>query len=94
VGSSGITFEPEYGKGVLTIKWEDVEDLSTDGNFQVLYGEDEESDTPLAGFAGLTMPLLDPIAAKFSVLDEYDNTPTAGTTRNSLFIDIGLSLVW
>jgi len=50
VGSAGITFEPEYGKGSITIKWQDIEDLSTDGNFQVLYG-DEETDTPLQGFS-------------------------------------------
>lgn len=55
LGSVGITFEPEYGKGSLTIKWEDIEDLKTDGNFQVLYGEDEESDTPLAGFTQGTL---------------------------------------
>lgn len=55
VGSLGITFEPEYGKGALTIKWEDVEDLKSDGNFRVLYGEDEESDTPLAGFSEGTL---------------------------------------
>jgi hypothetical protein len=40
------------------------------------------------------MPLIDPIAAKFTVLDEYDNTPAPGTQRNSLYITIGLSLVW
>lgn len=55
LGSSGITFEPEYGKGSLAIKWEDIEDLKTDGNFQVLYGDNEESDTPLAGFAENTL---------------------------------------
>lgn len=51
VSSSGVTFEPEYGKGSLVIKWENIEDLKTDGNVQVLYGEDEESDTPLAGYS-------------------------------------------
>jgi len=50
VGSSSVTFEPEYGKGSITIKWADIEDLSTDGNFQVLYG-DEETDMPLQGFS-------------------------------------------
>jgi Protein of unknown function, DUF481 len=55
LSSTSITFEPEYGKGALTIKWEDVEDLKTDGNFQVLYGEDEEVDSPLAGFTEDTL---------------------------------------
>jgi hypothetical protein len=35
-----------------------------------------------------------PIAAKFSVIDEYDSTPATGTQNNSLYIAIGLSLVW
>jgi hypothetical protein len=52
VSATGITFEPEYGKGSIAIKWEDIEDLTSEGNFQVLYGEDEESDTPLQGFSG------------------------------------------
>jgi hypothetical protein len=51
VSSTRITFEPEYGKGALTIKWEDIEDLKTDGNVQVLYGDGEETDTPLQGFS-------------------------------------------
>lgn len=50
VSSTGVTFEPEYGKGSLAIKWADIEDLKSEGNFQVLYGEDEESDVPLAGY--------------------------------------------
>ena len=32
-----------------------IRDLKSDGNFQVLYGEDEESDTPLAGFSEGTL---------------------------------------
>src|SRR4029079_18177764 len=51
VSSTRITFEPEYGTGALKIKWEDIEDLKTDGNVQVLYGDGEESDTPLQGFS-------------------------------------------
>ncbi len=47
---TGIAFAPEIGKGALTIKWENVEDLKSDGPFQVLYGDNEESDGPLQGF--------------------------------------------
>jgi hypothetical protein len=50
VSSAGVTIEPEYGKGALAIKWENIEDLKSDGNFQILYGEDQESDVPLQGF--------------------------------------------
>jgi hypothetical protein len=42
----------------------------------------------------LTAPLIDPISAKFIVRDEYNNQPVAGTKRNSLFLTLGLSLVW
>lgn len=47
----GLTFEPEYGKGVLTIDWKDVEDIKSDGPFQVLYGDGLEADAPLQGFS-------------------------------------------
>jgi hypothetical protein len=50
LAGAGITFAPEYGKGALAIKWENVEDLKSDGTFQVLYGDNEESDGPLQGF--------------------------------------------
>jgi hypothetical protein len=55
VGSAGVTMEPEYGKGSLAIKWADIEDLKTDGNFQVLYGDGLETDTPLQGFNNGTL---------------------------------------
>ena len=49
--STGLTFEPEYGKGSLVIDWKDVEDVKTEGPFQVLYGDDLEADAPLQGFS-------------------------------------------
>ena len=49
--STELTFEPEYGKGSLVIDWKDVEDVKTDGPFQVLYGDDLEADAPLQGFS-------------------------------------------
>jgi hypothetical protein len=51
LSSAGLAFEPEYGKGSLAIKWEDVEDVKTEGPFQVLYGDDQEADAPLQGFS-------------------------------------------
>lgn len=50
LSGAGITFAPEYGKGSLAIKWESIEDLKSDGAFQIFYGEDQESDTPLQGY--------------------------------------------
>ena len=55
VNGAGISFAPEYGTGSINIKWEDIEDLKTDGNFQLLYGEDEEADTPLQGLSNGTL---------------------------------------
>jgi Protein of unknown function, DUF481 len=43
LSSGGVTFEPEYGKGSLEIKWEDIEDIKSDGAFQVFHGEDLET---------------------------------------------------
>src|SRR5262245_21527974 len=42
LSGDGITFEPEYGKGSLAIKWEDVTDVTTEGSFHVLHSEDQE----------------------------------------------------
>jgi hypothetical protein len=51
LSGAGVTFAPEYGKGTLVIKWENIEDLRSDGSFQVLYGDNQESDGPLQGFS-------------------------------------------
>ena len=51
LSSSGLTFEPEYGKGSLAIDWKNVEDVKTEGPMQVLYGDDLEADAPLQGFS-------------------------------------------
>ena len=46
-----VTFAPEYGAGTLTIKWDDIEDIKTDGPVQLLYGEGEEIDGALQGYS-------------------------------------------
>lgn len=51
LSSAGLVLAPEYGKGDLTIEWANVEDVRSDGNFQMLYGEEDELDAPLLGFA-------------------------------------------
>jgi Protein of unknown function, DUF481 len=43
---------------------------------------------------GLTLPLIDPIGAKFSLLDEYNGRPAAGTKHNNLYLTFGLSVAW
>lgn len=52
LSGTGLTLEPEYGKGALAIKWEDVEDVRSDAAFQVLYGDGLELDAPLQGITG------------------------------------------
>lgn len=47
--SAGIAFSPEYGTGSLSIRWEDIDNVETEGPFQVLYGDDGESNAPLRG---------------------------------------------
>lgn len=49
--ADGLTLEPEYGKGALAIKWADVEDVRSEGPFQVFYGDDLELNAPLQGFS-------------------------------------------
>jgi len=40
------------------------------------------------------VPVLDPISAKLSLVDEYDSTPGADVDRNSLFLTAGISVGW
>lgn len=42
----------------------------------------------------LYVPLIDPVSAKFGLLDEYDSTPAIGSDHNSLFVTLGLSVGW
>lgn len=49
VNSTGIAFEPEYGKGSLAIKWDDIDDVKTDKGFQILHDDEQEIYSPLLG---------------------------------------------
>src|SRR5262249_51113422 len=51
LSSTGVVLETDYGKGAVAIKWKDIEDLKSDGLFQVLYNEDQEVNAPLRGFS-------------------------------------------
>ena len=55
---------------------------------------DWTNDYLLRTAAGLTVPVLDPISAKLSLVDEYDSTPGADVDRNSLFLTAGISVGW
>ena len=44
--------------------------------------------------ASLTVPLMDPLNAKFGFLDEYNGNPAPDAQPNSLFLTAGLSIAW
>ncbi len=52
LSSSGVSLEPEYGEGVILMKWKDVEEVSTDNAIYVQYGENEEVVAPVRGKLG------------------------------------------
>lgn len=52
ISAKTLTLEPEYGAGSLVIEWEDVEAVSTDGDLQILHGEELELIAPIAGRRG------------------------------------------
>lgn len=56
--------------------------------------DDFANDYLLRNALELSAPLIDPISAKFSLIDEYDNTPAKGTDHNSLYLAFGLSVGW
>ena len=45
-------------------------------------------------YAVLMTARVGPVSAKFSLIDEYDSTPAAGTDSNSLYLAFGLSVGW
>jgi hypothetical protein len=52
ISADNLSFETEYGKGAIVIKWADIEDVRTDGSFQVLYGDGLTLYAPLQGISG------------------------------------------
>ncbi len=50
--SSGVALEPEYGEGVILMRWKDVEEVTTDGAIYVQYDENEEVIAPVRGKRG------------------------------------------
>lgn len=56
--------------------------------------DDFTGDYLLRSEAGLTLPVVDPLAVKLGILNEYDSTPGEGAEHNSLYFTSGLSLLW
>jgi hypothetical protein len=43
---------------------------------------------------GLTVPLMAAVSGKFLLSDEYNSKPAPNAKHNSLFLTLGLSVVW
>jgi len=70
-------------------------DSKFDWTFDYLPAVDDWADNYLLRTtAALTVPMFDPISAKFTVMDEYNNQPAPGAAYNNLFLTIGLSIGW
>lgn len=70
-------------------------DSRFDWTFDYLPAVDDWADNYLIRTTGsLTVPMFDPVSAKLSLTDEYNNQPSPDTVRNSLFFTAGLSIGW
>ena len=50
--ADGVVFEPASGKGQITVKWDDVQSLETEGSYTVLHGDEGEARGRILGFEG------------------------------------------
>lgn len=50
ITGKGVEFEPDFAKGAMLVPWDNVEDVSTEASYQVLYGEDQEVSAPVSGY--------------------------------------------
>lgn len=48
--SKNVVFTPDYGKGDVTIEYDNIQNLKTDAPMHVLYGEDGTAIAPITGF--------------------------------------------
>jgi hypothetical protein len=68
--------------------------MSFDWRFDYLPAVDDWGDYVIRTAAGLSVPLVAPVAARIGIVDTYDSTPSGGADKNSLNLDTTLSLVW
>ena len=50
VTGKGVDFQPDFAKDPMFVPWDNIEDLETEGTFQVLYGEDGEITGPITDY--------------------------------------------
>jgi hypothetical protein len=50
ITGKGVEFEPDFAKGAMLVPWDNVEDVSTEATYQVLYGDDQEVNAPVRGY--------------------------------------------
>jgi len=51
VTSKGVVFTPDYGKGDVTIEYDNIQNLKTDAPMHVLHGVDDTTIAPITGFS-------------------------------------------
>ncbi|HYD48505.1 MAG TPA: DUF481 domain-containing protein [Terriglobales bacterium] len=74
---TGVELQPEYGDGVLMVKWKDVENLRSEKVFQILHGDDDAVYSPLHGYRDGKLQLNE---ATVEVAALQLGLPIAGTT--------------
>ncbi len=72
LNSTGVSLEPEYGEGVILMKWKDVETVTTDDALYLQYGENEEIIAPVRGKRGASIRAGD---KEIDVTTIYAGTP-------------------
>ena len=50
LSGAGVEFEPDFAKDSMLVPWDNVDDVSTDANFQVLYGDGLEANAPVSAY--------------------------------------------
>ncbi|MFN2425735.1 MAG: DUF481 domain-containing protein [Candidatus Binatia bacterium] len=50
LSGAGVEFAPDFAKDSMLVPWENVDDVATDANFQVLYGDGLEAIAPVGGY--------------------------------------------
>lgn len=50
ISPAGVEFLPGFAKSPMLVVWDNVEELSTETSFQVLYGDDQEANAPISGY--------------------------------------------
>lgn len=50
ISSAGVDFAPDFAKDSMLVPWDNIDDLSTEASYQVLYGDGEEVVAPIKDY--------------------------------------------